>query len=30
MSPSDFAAALRVEREQIIAAARAIGFKKEG
>jgi tripartite-type tricarboxylate transporter receptor subunit TctC len=30
MSPSDFAAALRVEREQITAAARAIGFKKEG
>ena len=30
MSSSDFAAMLRREREQIAAAARAIGFKKEG
>ncbi len=30
MSSADFAAMLRREREQIAAAARAIGFKKEG
>lgn len=30
MSPTEFAAMLRIERENIAAAARAIGFKKEG